>query len=393
MLCRPVSSLLLPVPHRSSGFSRCWFRYVCPCLHGVSASSFYPSPSHIKMGGIFESFHLSFCLSACHPIHVSDCFRTTSAEPVNHFNQTCYGGVSSWGRVSCRKNWFTIFNVKVTVRAYIIVLLHLPVCSTDPAESADVDYNIYTHAFMSCLSHHRSCLCVSQIQRMQQMLMTAYIPMLTCPACLIITLACAPQIQRIQQMLIICLIISCLCPTDPADTADVDYMSHHGSCLCPTDPADVDYMSHHLSCLCPTDPVDAADVDYMSHHGSCLCLTDPADVDYMSHHLSGLCPTDPADVDCMSRYLSCLCPTDPADAADVGQDAGAAGEATTGASQWQGLTSSPSVLSNESSVTSAGLRQSYQQTQQNLLAPWPTFWQGRSAASRNRWTAFSLCLI
>ena len=40
--------------------------------------------------------------------------------------QTRYGYTTSWARVSNRKNWFTVFSVKVTTRAYIIkIWLHL----------------------------------------------------------------------------------------------------------------------------------------------------------------------------------------------------------------------------------------------------------------------------
>ena len=42
-------------------------------------------------------------------------------------NWAWYGDASSWARVSCEKNWLTLFKVKVTVRASMIrILLFLP---------------------------------------------------------------------------------------------------------------------------------------------------------------------------------------------------------------------------------------------------------------------------
>ena len=64
-------------------------------------------------------------LSVRSPVFVSDCVHSISPESLDHFffpHQTWYGGVLTRGDVSCRqKKLFTVFNIKVTVRAYILL--------------------------------------------------------------------------------------------------------------------------------------------------------------------------------------------------------------------------------------------------------------------------------
>ena len=58
------------------------------------------TPTPINMEGVLESL----CPSVlCHRVHASDHVRMIYLEPLNHFYQTWYGGVLSWGDVSCRK--------------------------------------------------------------------------------------------------------------------------------------------------------------------------------------------------------------------------------------------------------------------------------------------------
>ena len=70
----------------------------------------------------------SLCVQSC-PLNIS-----WTTQPFFFFYQTWYGGVLSRGDMSCKKNWFTIFSVKVTVRAYLIklklFLQYLPNCRT-----------------------------------------------------------------------------------------------------------------------------------------------------------------------------------------------------------------------------------------------------------------------
>ena len=58
--------------------------------------------------------------SICSSVHVSNCVRSISPEPLNHF--FFLPNLAWWCIImrQCviRKNWFTIFNVEVTARAY-----------------------------------------------------------------------------------------------------------------------------------------------------------------------------------------------------------------------------------------------------------------------------------
>ena len=54
---------------------------------------------------------------------VSNCVCSVSPEPFNHFSQNLvWRYIIMRQCVMLQKNWFTIFNVKVTARAYIIVI-------------------------------------------------------------------------------------------------------------------------------------------------------------------------------------------------------------------------------------------------------------------------------
>ena len=101
--------------------------YVC-CLSPqhfaiIVIGAFLPPPQKKKKktgglggGGILESLCPSVVLSVC-PTMSAQCHLNRAII----FYQTCYGGVLLWDDVSCgEKKWFTIFNVKVTARAYII---------------------------------------------------------------------------------------------------------------------------------------------------------------------------------------------------------------------------------------------------------------------------------
>ena len=65
---------------------------------------------------MLESLHPS----VRHPVHVSDCVHTTSPEPLNHFSPILVWWCIFVKQYVVQKNWFTIFSVKVTVRAYVI---------------------------------------------------------------------------------------------------------------------------------------------------------------------------------------------------------------------------------------------------------------------------------
>ena len=69
--------------------------------------------------------NVSECLSLGYFLSVSDHVCTVSPEPLNYFFFTRLDMVVYYHEVrQCvlQKNWFTIFNVKVTVRAYITKL-------------------------------------------------------------------------------------------------------------------------------------------------------------------------------------------------------------------------------------------------------------------------------
>ena len=82
-----------------------------------------------------ESLCLSVRLYICLPVILSVCPILSRRYLLNRstiFNQIWYGSVFSRGGVSGRKKLVTIFNVKVTVRTYVIkirlFLLYLPIC-------------------------------------------------------------------------------------------------------------------------------------------------------------------------------------------------------------------------------------------------------------------------
>ena len=85
-------------------------------------------PLHINTEGgwlYWNHFvHLSIHFSVCLFVLLSVCLvlsRRYLLHRLTIFNQTWYSGVLSWGGSVMNKNWFTIFNVKVTERAYIHV--------------------------------------------------------------------------------------------------------------------------------------------------------------------------------------------------------------------------------------------------------------------------------
>ena len=77
----------------------------------------YP-PNYLGGGGgvIFESLCLSICSSGC----VSYRVCSISPERVNQFLPNLIWWCIIMRQYVMWKNWLTIFNVKVTVRAYII---------------------------------------------------------------------------------------------------------------------------------------------------------------------------------------------------------------------------------------------------------------------------------
>ena len=49
-------------------------------------------------------------------VHVNDCVHSVSPEPLTHFLPNWYGWCSIMSLSVMQKNWFTVFNVKVTVK-------------------------------------------------------------------------------------------------------------------------------------------------------------------------------------------------------------------------------------------------------------------------------------
>ena len=76
--------------------------------------AFYYTPSYKFMGGWIHSVHL------CSSVDVSDCVCTISPELLNHVlpNLVLWCIIMRW--CVMQKSWFTIFNVKVTTRDYVI---------------------------------------------------------------------------------------------------------------------------------------------------------------------------------------------------------------------------------------------------------------------------------
>ena len=83
-------------------------------------------------------YHMKFCtwniadlwvcwnhfvrLSICSSVRVSDRVRSVSSERLNHFLPTCVWCCITMRLCIMQKNWFIIFNVKVTATAYIIII-------------------------------------------------------------------------------------------------------------------------------------------------------------------------------------------------------------------------------------------------------------------------------
>ena len=86
----------------------------CPC-------PFLCPPPPVQIlggeGGVLEILFLSICSSVC----VLDHVRSISPEPLNHFLKNLVWWCIIMKQCVMRKNWFTIFNVKVTARAYITI--------------------------------------------------------------------------------------------------------------------------------------------------------------------------------------------------------------------------------------------------------------------------------
>ena len=89
--------------------------------HCYPCSPSFPPPTPYKInrgggvGGYWNHLVGSVVLSKCPIMSTQYLLNRWTI-----FYQTWYGGVLSRGDMSCKKNWFTIFSVKVTVRAYII---------------------------------------------------------------------------------------------------------------------------------------------------------------------------------------------------------------------------------------------------------------------------------
>ena len=87
-----------------------------------------PHPQYLGGGGV-----ILITLSICSSVHVSDCVCSLFPEPLNRVlpNLIWWCIIMRW--CVMQKNWFTIFNVKVTARAYIIkiwlFLLYLLTCN------------------------------------------------------------------------------------------------------------------------------------------------------------------------------------------------------------------------------------------------------------------------
>ena len=64
--------------------------------------------------------NVSDCLSRCYFLLLSDCVCSVSPELLNHFLPNLVWCCIIMRQCVVRKNWFTVFNVKVTARAYII---------------------------------------------------------------------------------------------------------------------------------------------------------------------------------------------------------------------------------------------------------------------------------
>ena len=75
----------------------------------------------INTGGVYWNHFDHFVrLSVCSSVRVSDRVRSISPEPLDQFLPNLVSWCIIMRRYVLRKNWFTIFNVKVTARAYII---------------------------------------------------------------------------------------------------------------------------------------------------------------------------------------------------------------------------------------------------------------------------------
>ena len=81
-----------------------------PYLPALFFFFYHPPPPSTGGRGIYLN----------HFVCLSDCVHSVFPELLNLFfflNQIWYSGVLAQGDVSCRKNWFTILNVKVTARS------------------------------------------------------------------------------------------------------------------------------------------------------------------------------------------------------------------------------------------------------------------------------------
>ena len=75
----------------------------------------YTPPSKWGGGG-----YMRITPSVCHPVGVSDCGRMISPYMLNHFLPDVAWWCIIMRQCVLQKNWFTIFNVRVVARAYII---------------------------------------------------------------------------------------------------------------------------------------------------------------------------------------------------------------------------------------------------------------------------------
>ena len=105
-----------------------WCRFLCweqdHRIYKLQNIFWYPPPLVWIWGGGYIGIALSgWNLSICSSVRVSNGVRPVSPELLNHFLPNLVWWCIIMRRCVLQKNWFTIFNVKVTVRAYIIKIL------------------------------------------------------------------------------------------------------------------------------------------------------------------------------------------------------------------------------------------------------------------------------
>ena len=91
----------------------------------------HPLPPPYKYGGVYWNHFVCVCLSICSSVGVSNPVLLGSPELFNHFlpNLVWRCVIMRW--CVFRKNWFTLFDVSVTARAYIIKIWLFLLCLLD----------------------------------------------------------------------------------------------------------------------------------------------------------------------------------------------------------------------------------------------------------------------